>query len=190
MTQIDTMLDGEGGRVNQRLEALRRSFDDDIRYAPYEESAAAEEYLLLTLSGEAYALPVAHALEVLQVPSIVPVPGVSASVLGVINFHGQILSVMSIHGVLGLTVGDPGPGSRIIVTRGLGRTTGVMADGVEGITEIKTEEIQPVPVTVGPDRACLLAGQIYMEKKLVTLLDMEQVCGSESLRMAGADPVN
>ena len=190
MTRIDTATSGEVEQVNQRLEELRRSFDDDIRCAPAEETKKAEEFLLLTLSGEAYAYPVAHALEVLQVPPIVPVPGVPPAVLGIINFRGQILSVTTIHGLLGLTAGEPGSGSRVIVTKGLPLVTGILADSVERIVEIAAENILPLPVTIGDERARLLAGQVYVDNRVVFLLDMEQLCGSESLRVTQTDPAN
>lgn len=190
MTQIDTAISGEVERVNQRLEELRRSFDDDLRCAPAEETKQAEEFLLLTLSGEVYAYPVAHALEILEVPPIVPVPGVPLAVLGVINFRGQILSVTTLHGLLGLAAGEPGPGSRVIVTKDLPLITGILADSVERIAEVAAEDIRPLPVTIGDDKARLLAGQVYVDNRVVFLLDMEQVCGSESLRVTRNDPAN
>ncbi len=190
MTQIDTAMSCEVEQVNQRLEELRRSFDDDIRSAPADDTNKAEEFLLLTLLGEAYAYPVAHALEVLQVPPIVPVPGVPPAVLGIINFRGQFLSVTTIHGLLGLTASEPGAGSRIIVTKGLPLVTGILADSVEKIAEVAAEEIQPLPVTIRDDKSRLLAGQVYVDNRVVFLLDMEQVCGSESLRVTRNDPSN
>jgi len=190
MTQIDTATSSEVEQVNQRLEELRRSFDDDIRCAPAEETQKAEEFLLLTLAGEAYAYPVAHALEVLHVPPIVPVPGVPPAVLGIINFRGQILSVTTIHGLLGLTAGEPGSGSRIIVTKGLSLVTGILADSVEKIAEVAAENILSLPVTIGDDKARLLAGQVYVDNRVVFLLDMERLCGSESLRVTRTDPAN
>ncbi len=190
MTQIDAATSSEVEQVNQRLEELRRSFDDDIRCAPPEDNKKTVEYLLLTLSGEAYAYPVAHALEVVQVPPIVPVPGVPPAVLGIINFRGQILSVTTIHGLLGLTAGEPGSGSRIIVTKGLPLVTGILADSVEKIAEVAAEDIQPLPVTIRDDRARLLAGQIHVDNRVVFLLDMEQLCGSESLRVTRTDSSN
>lgn len=190
MTPIDTAMSSEVEQVNQQLEELRRSFDDDIRCTPAEESRKAEEFLLLTLSGEAYAYPVAHALEVVQVPPIVPVPNVPPAVPGIINFRGQILSVTTIHGLLGLSVGEPGSGSRIIVTKGIPLVTGILVDSVEKIAEVEADNIQPLPVTIGDAKARLLAGQIYVDNRVVFLLDMEQLCGSESLRVTRADSSN
>ena len=190
MTQINMTTSSEAEQVNQRLEELRRSFDDDIRCAPPEDSKNTEEYLLLTLSGEAYAYPVTHALEILQVPPIVPVPSVPPAVLGIINFRGQILSVTTIHGLLGLTADESGSGSRIIVTKGLPLVTGILADSVEKIAQVAAEDIQPLPVTIGDDKARLLAGQVYVDDRVVFILDMEQLCGSESLRVTRTDSAN
>ncbi len=190
MTQIDTATSSEVEQVNPRLEELRRSFGEDICCAPPEDTKNTEEFLLLTLSGEVYAYPVAHALEVVQVPSIAPVPNVPPAVLGIVNFRGQILSVTTIHGLLGLTAGEPGTGSRIIVTKDLSLVSGILVDSVERIAEIAAEDIQPLPVTIGDEKARLLAGQVYVDNRVVFILDMEQLCGSESLGMTWTDPPN
>ena len=190
LEKIDTKVSRDVERVNQRLEALRRSFDDDARCAPPQDTRTATEYLLLTLSGEVYAYPVACALEILGVPPIVPMPGVPADVLGIINFRGQILSVTRIHTLLGLTAGNPDPGSRIVATKGLPVVTGILVDGVENIAEVDDDDILPLPVTIGGQKARLLAGQIYVGDRVVFLLDMEQLFESESLRVTRTDPAN
>jgi len=174
-------------RITERLEQLRRSFDDDIRHAPPEDALSTEQFLLLTFSDEIYAYPVAHVLEIMQVPTIVPVPGVPPAVLGIINFRGRILSVTTIHGVLGMTAGKMGPDTRIVVTKDLPLVTGILVDGVEGIAEVRPEEFQQMPTTVSDDRSRFLTGQMYVNGKLVSLLDMHQLCRSDALR---ADSVN
>lgn len=177
-------------RLDRRLDELRRSFDDDIRCAPPQDLKETAEYLLLTLADEAFAYPVACALEVIAVPAILPVPSVPPSVLGIINFRGQIVSVTTIHGLLGLAACEVRSSSRLIVTKGLPMVTGILADSVEKIVEIASEDIRPLPATVTDERARLLSGQVYAGDRVVFLLDMERLCGSESLRVTRADAVN
>jgi len=183
MTQVESSINVNMERISERLEQLRRSFDDDIRHAPPEEDRSTEQFLLLTFSGETYAYPVTHVLEILQVPTIVPVPGVPPAVLGILNFRGQVLSATTIHGVLGMTAGEMGPDNRIVVTKGLPLVTGILVDGVEGIAEVKPDEIQQTPTTVSDDRSRFLTGQVYVDGKLVFLLDVQQLCRSDALRV-------
>ena len=190
MIQIDAATGSEVEQITQRLEELRRSFDDDVRRAPPEETKKTEEYLLLTLSGETYGLPVAHVLEVVHVPAIIPVPNVPPAVLGIVNFRGQILSVTSIHGLFGLSAGKPGSASRIIVAKGLPLVTGILADTVARIAAVAAEDVQPPPATVEDDRTRLLKGQIRLGHRVVFLLDMGQLCGLESLRATRTNPAS
>ena len=183
MAASDVATEADLERIGRRVDRLRRSFDEDVPRPPAAEVARTESFLLLTLSGEAYAFPVAHALEVLQVPTIVPVPGAPPAVLGIINFRGQILFVSTIHGVLGLRPGHPGPASRIIVTKGLPLSAGILVDGVEGVAEFAPGDIQN-------DKARPLAGEVYLDGKLVAVLDMEQLCASGSLQLSRPDPVD
>lgn len=186
MTQLKSITDVNMERISERLEQLRRSFDDDIRHAPPEEAQSTEQFLLLTFAGEIYAYPVTHVLEILQVPTVVPVPGVPPAVLGIINFRGRILSLTTIHGVLGTTAKKMGSDSRIVVTKGLPLVTGILVDAVEGIAEVRPEEIQQTPATIGDDRSRFLAGQVYVDGELVSLLDVQQLCRSDALRVAPA----
>jgi purine-binding chemotaxis protein CheW len=180
MKQVEATMSRRSGQVNHRLDALRRSFDDDIRSAPLQETWKGEEYVLLTLAGEAYGFPMLHALEILPVPTIVPVPNVPPAVLGIVNFRGQLLSVATIHGLLGLAARSIGTSSRIIVAKDPSRHTGILVDSVVGIAEVRTDQIQPLPATVADDKARLLAGQIYMNEKLVSLFDAEQLFKSQT----------
>ncbi|MHC4697518.1 MAG: chemotaxis protein CheW [Planctomycetota bacterium] len=188
MAESDIATKAESERVHRRVEELRRSFDDGTRRAPDQEVAQTESFLLLTLSKERYAYPVAHALEILQVPPIIPVPGAPPTVPGIINFRGRILSVTTIHGVLGLGPGDSGPAARVIVTKDLPLNTGILVDGVEGIAEIAAEDIQPAAAAVGSDKARHLAGEVFIDGRVVAVLDIKQLCASGSLCPPRPDP--
>ncbi len=179
--------DDEPVGIDRRLDELQRSFDEDIRYAPRPDNSATSELLVFKLAGEAYAFPLIYALEILQVPVIVPVPNVPASVLGIINSRGQILSVTTIHGALGVSPSEIGGASRIVVTKDLPLMTGLLVDGVDGIAEVASDAIRPVSGAHADDRSRFLSGQTYVSGTLVSLLDMQQLCESAALRVSGAD---
>lgn len=175
--------------VNARLAELRRSFDAGVRCAPEADTQKAEEFLLFTLAEETYAYPVLRALEISPVPPIVPVPGLPPAVLGIVNSRGQILSVTAIHGQLGLMRGKSRPCNRIIVTKGLSLATGFLVDSVDRIVEIPVEDVQPPPSTMQSSKARLLVGQTYVDDRLVSLLDLRELCDLESLLVDRADTV-
>ena len=190
MTQNETTINREVEQISRRLEELRCSFDDDIRHAPVEETAETDEFLLLTLSGETYAYPVIHALEIVPVPTIIPVPGVPPAVSGIINFRGQILSVTTIAGLLGLAPSEPDASGRIIVTKGLPLFTGILVDSVERIIDVAAEKIQPLPVTLSENKQRLLSGQFFLHHRVVFVLDLQHLCESESLYVPQTGPNN
>ncbi len=187
MTPVEVTTELESGRIRRRVEDLRSSFDDAIRQAPDEEVARTESFLLLTLAEERYAYPATYALEILQVPPIVPVPGAPPAVVGIINFRGRILSVTTIHGALGLGRGNPGPAGRVIVTKDLPLDTGILVDGVEEIAEIAAGDIQPAPASAGSEKTRHIVGEVYINERLVAVLDMKQLCASGSLCLPGPD---
>jgi len=175
MTHNQAVPDGQVEQVNRQLDELRRSFDADMCQAPPHETVKGEVYLLLALSGATYGCPILHVCEILPVPTIVPVPNVPPAMLGIVNLHGHILSVTTIHRLLGLKPAPPADASRIVVTKGIPVRTGILADKIEGMAEVRSEQIQPLSATIADDTARLLTGHVYAKGRIVSLLDMEQL---------------
>ncbi len=171
--------------IAERVKLLRTSFDEGIRYAQKAVARRAAEYLLVNLGDERYAFSIANILEVISVPTIVPLPGVPVAILGIVNFRGRIISAITIHEMLGLVPRDVEKRGRLVITKRLAVDTGIMADRVYGIVEIDLDKIQPVPVTVRDERARYLEGQVYLGADLVTLVDLQQICASERVRING-----
>ena len=115
--QSDT---GELDRIAERVRRLRTSFDESIRCALKSVPRRTVEYLLVNLGDERYAFPIANVLEVIPVPTIVPLPGVSSAILGIVNYRGRIISAITIHEMLGLVPNDVEKKGRLIVTKQLG----------------------------------------------------------------------
>ncbi len=180
MTQIEADVSSEASSIHQKLDQLRQSFEDDVRRAPLEETSHGEDHVLLTLGGEPYGLTLRHIREILPVPAIVPVPNVPPSVLGIINFHGQILPVTTIPH-LPEPAPDPTGLSRVIVTKGLPTVIGILVDSVDGIFNVQPDEVQPPPVTMASKKTQLLPAQILLDGAPVPLIAIEEMTLSHIL---------
>jgi purine-binding chemotaxis protein CheW len=85
-------------------------------------------YVRMGVAGEQYALAVEQVAEVLSLGDVTPVPGAPASVLGLLNLRGEILSVVELASALGLR-GESAP-SRLIVADDGARRAGLAIDQV------------------------------------------------------------
>lgn len=84
-------------------------------------------------AGEDYALPISSVLEVADLGEVTPLPGAPAGILGVRNLRGQVLPVIDLASVFGLSGGSP---ERIVVTEEVDRRAALAVDSVVDVAVI------------------------------------------------------
>jgi purine-binding chemotaxis protein CheW len=123
------------------------------------------------VAGEQYALPVDRVLEVADLDEVAPVPGAPAEILGVRNLRGQVLPVISLAAVLGLS----GAGSsRVVVAESGGLRAGLRVDEVLDVGEL--------PPSSEPVESDFLLGACLLDGELVGALDVDAVLTSVAAR--------
>jgi len=101
-------------------------------------------FLGFTLMGQSYGLPLDAVVEVASVPkAIAELPRTEAVLLGVSDYRGQVLPVLSARGLLGL-VGDSVNG-RLVVVRIGGERIGLVVDEVNAIVRASPERLGKAP---------------------------------------------
>lgn len=176
------------------LEALISSIDHDVHriYSREAKSAVplgpvapqAERYVLFTLAGSRYAVPVPHVLEIGRIPHITPVPHVPAWVRGVINMRGEILSVIDFRTLLGLEEAHHSEQSRMLVVKTTGDeiTTSLIVDQVTGIVPL-TEAPMDLPATSSSHKAAAyLRGAYEHNEQVCAVFDLERLLLSPEVR--------
>jgi purine-binding chemotaxis protein CheW len=108
-----------------------------------EESAPFLELVVFSRGEELYALPIGSAVEVVRPSEIVPVPGVPSSFAGVINFRGEILAVVDLHGDRADAPRHVTDTTRIVVMGNEEAELGLYADSVEGMRALHEAELTP-----------------------------------------------
>lgn len=121
-------------------------------------------HVRVRVAGEHYALPVERVLEVADLGEIAPVPGSPAEVLGVRNLRGEVLPVIALGAMLGLSGGEP---SRIVVAESGELRAGLLVDEV-----LDVEELPPPSEQVESD---YLLGACFVDGGLVGALDVDAV---------------
>ena len=122
-------------------------------------------HVRLRVGSELYALPIENVLEVAELGDVAAVPGAGRTVLGVRNFHGQVLPVFDLAGVLRIPR-QGWPPCLIVADQG-GRLAGFAVDGVTTVA----------PLEGTPQQTDLdyLAHATLEDGQLVGVLDVAQV---------------
>jgi purine-binding chemotaxis protein CheW len=127
-------------------------------------------HVRVRVGDEHYALPVDDVLEIAEYGEVAPVPGAAAAVLGVRNLRGQVLPVVDLARVFGLTRGAKP--ERIVVTDESSRRVGLAVDSVVGVEPLPkaTEDAESPHL----DGAALADGALVGVVNVGSVLDASQ----------------
>jgi purine-binding chemotaxis protein CheW len=132
-------------------------------------------HVRVRLGREHYALPVDLALEVAELGDLTPVPGSPPAVLGLRNLRGQVIPVLSLATVLGLSPGDP---LRIVLAELGDRRAGLAVDSIV--------DVGALPAPSEQVDSPFIAAATLVDGTLVGFLDAEAILSTAS--SAGAAP--
>jgi purine-binding chemotaxis protein CheW len=132
-------------------------------------------HVRVRVAGEHYALPVEQVLEVAELGEIAAVPGSPPEVLGVRNLRGQVIPVIDLATMLGLSGGES---SRVVVAESGELLAGLVVDDVLDVGEM--------PAASEQAESDYLLGAFLIEGELVGALDLDAVLGPAETRGASA----
>jgi len=132
---------------------------------------AGTRFLILSLDGESYAIPIARLLEITVARAIQRDPSLAEVFEGKVEFRGAWIPVLNVKKIFKLP-GMPGT-TLLVVTSGKG-TLGILVDAV---TDILDTEQRPAPLPKGVINPGLhyYKGILRHKEKLVLLLNQDEL---------------
>lgn len=136
------------------------------------------EAVEFSLSTEKYAIESTWVSEVHPLKELTPVPCTPPFVLGIINVHGRIVSVIDLKKFFGLAEKGLSSLNRVVIISNKKMEFGILVDAVLGAISIPKTQIQPVLSSlsgikaeylmgVTPELIVLDAGKILSDNKIV-----------------------
>lgn len=108
-----------------------------------QQQNSTEEWMLhVRLDADAhYGVSYRFVEEIIPVGSLTPVPFTPKTIAGVVNHHGQLLTIIDIKWFLTSKSLIPNPSTRILVVRGAGITAGILVESVEGKLKYQPDKL-------------------------------------------------
>ncbi len=136
-------------------------------------------YLSFLIGDEYFAVPVAKVLNVLEKQQISQVPNAPDYLRGVINFRGEIISVVRTHRKFGMEDIDD-DAKYVIITLELDRgeenlVLGAIADKVKDVISIPEDEIKPTPKVDTDFKTDYLKGIYQKDDRFILILNVDAV---------------
>lgn len=142
-------------------------------------------YLTFTLAEEQYAVDVTKAREVLEFTSITRVPRTPDFMRGVINLRGSVVPVCDLRLKFGLGATEKTIDTRIVVmeinVRGETAVLGALADSVQEVIELESNQIEPPPKIGMSIDTDFIKGMGKRNEQFIIILDIDEVFSEEEL---------
>ncbi len=133
-----------------------------------------EEFLGISLEKELIGLSLKEILTISKVLDIVRVPYTERHIVGVINLRGEILPVLSLKRILGLS--ESREPTRIVVLDSKHGKAGVLVDNIVGVIRIPHERFEPNPMA---GRYSMYVSHVAQtEFGLIEILDVNRIIDS------------
>lgn len=146
------------------------------------------ELVTMTAGGAHFGVPVMRVRDVLDTPTIYPVPLAPPEILGSINLRGRIVTAIDLRRRLGLAPRPPS--SRcvcVIVERAqdaAGEPYALLVDDIGEVLTLSAQRYEPNPVTLSKDWSQLCRGLYRQEHALLLVLDIDSVLAIPALARA------
>jgi purine-binding chemotaxis protein CheW len=147
------------------------------------------QLLIFVLAGEEYAVDILRVREIIRYTTPTRVPGMPASVRGLINLRGRVVPVIDLAVRFGFPESTITERTSIVMvetTSAEGEVViGIVTDAVTAVLELSAEQIQPTPSFGTQVGAEFLDGMAEKgDQKFAMLLNIDRVLGSEALALA------
>lgn len=154
--------------MNRIEKNLSSDSDDSLRY------------LIFSLSGEEFAIPLLDVKEVIGLSATTPIPNTPAYFKGIINLRGQVISIMDLRLKLNLKKADYGPEASIIILDMDSHFLGVIVDSINCVLPFTPEEMSEAPASaVTSIKESFIKSIGKKDKRLILNLDIGAILNPE-----------
>lgn len=162
-------------------------------HPPHAQPPAAKpgKYLVITLGGESYGIPVLAVREIIRLCPITPVANMPPHVRGVINLRGKIIPLVDLRARFQLPTADEHDRNCIVVAQlgggsGPSRLYGVVVDGVEEVASFAAADLEPTPDFGGAIDVRFITGMAKSGPLVRTLIDLDRIAAADVVTSAAA----
>jgi len=149
-------------------------YEEDF-YASKETTEEFLQILAFRLSQEWYGINVAKIKVINKVQPITYLPFAPASIAGIINFRGDMVSVTDLKKILGLPDSEMTETARLVVVESGPCATALLVDQIDEIITVPVSQIYAKLETLAPQTAEYIEAGCKLGKKLLGILNVERI---------------
>lgn len=136
---------------------------------------------IVVMGGENLALELENVNRFAKVSHITPIPCCPGHILGDINLRGEIITVLDLREVIGLSKPDVSPPYSVVVVTVDGIRAGVAVENIVDVVRMDKSRIGTIPVAGSALSQRLIKGAVIFEKNVYSIIDIRKMILDENL---------
>lgn len=177
------MDDAQTGTESLR-EILRERARTLSEVSAQEESGEKISILSFQLGEELYGIELGYLTETRQSVPLRHVPCAPSHLAGIMSLRGELLPAVDLRPILGLPQQEPPKIAPALLILSLkGNKLAVVVDQAKDILTFPVKELQPPPLSLEPERALLITGELLVKARPLSLINVEKLF--QEPRLAG-----
>ena len=151
-----------------------------------EADKARREYLVFTLGQEEYGIDILKVQEIRGYDAVTRLARSPDFIKGVINLRGHIVPIVDMR--IKFAVGNVvyNDFTVVIILNVLGRTVGMVVDGVSDVIELSGEDIKPAPEFGAVMDTTYIQGLGALGERMIIMVDIEKLMSSQEMALMDA----
>ncbi|WP_217450816.1 chemotaxis protein CheW [Vogesella oryzae] len=148
-----------------------------------ETDAQRREFLVFTLGQEEYGIDILKVQEIRGYDAVTRLAKSPEFIKGVINLRGHIVPIIDMRikfGVGNIVYNDF---TVVIILNVLGRTVGMVVDGVSDVIELAGEDIKPAPEFGSVMDTAYIQGLGAIGERMIIMVDIEKLMSSQEMAL-------
>lgn len=150
---------------------------------PGGHSQEVREFLTFTLGEETYGIDILKVQEIRGYDAVTRIANAPDFIKGVINLRGVIVPIIDLRIKFGLGRVVYDQFTVVIVLNVLGRTVGMVVDGVSDVIALAPEQIRCAPEFGASLDTRYLTGLAAMGEQMIILVEIEGLMGSAEMQL-------
>jgi purine-binding chemotaxis protein CheW len=155
------------------IDLFRERARELARVAHRQDDDAHAPYALIRLGGERFGVRVGDVREFVHLNGLTPVPLAPAHVAGQVNLRGEILVVVDIRPLLGVSMAAPA--MEIVVVRADDMPFGILAEAIDDIRDVSAADRVPAPSNGRPGSTAACPTVATFDGGFASLIDIAHV---------------
>ena len=174
----------ENHKNNDKLSTkiLNELEENDKSASSAPSKSSIRNLVTFSLGNEKYAFDMDFMKKIRWAEGITQVPGLPPHIPGIINLRGEIISVVDLKALLGISSETPSKAT-IMVTSMKGVDVGFLVDSVDEIIDLPLKSIDPPMITFEKEYSEFIDGEARLDESLVVILNYGKIMASEKMNV-------